>query len=376
MDYLKGLKELAEEVEPETEYRGYWYKLSDVITILEIGLLCSLRSAHEIWQWSNSKWVGEMLREEFGIRKIPCYAQFMNILGNVKAESLNRSFMKWCEMLVEGGVVGKTIAIDGKAVCSTGNMQSYKSPLHIVSAYITELGITIGQLATEDKSNEIPTVQALIELLDITGSVVVADALNCQRETAKRVVEGGGAYLLAVKENQADLHEDVRLFFETEAETCEKYETVEKGHGRIETRTAWVCDDVSWYENKERWMGLRCFGAVRRVSYEKEKTSEETRYYICSKALSAQEMLMYSRNEWGVESMHWMLDVVFDEDRTLLMSANAQRVLNILRKTALNLVKTFKTLTASKKSLVGIMRDNLFDPHNIPAFFLALAKAN
>ena len=129
--------------------------------------ICSSSFRHRIFIRAFSVYtpVKAIFSEHFGIVKIPCYAQFMNILGNIDADSLNVSFMKWCKLLIEDNVCGRTIAMDRKTVCATANMQSYSNPLHIVSAYITKLGITIGQLATEAKSNEIPTVQALIELL-------------------------------------------------------------------------------------------------------------------------------------------------------------------------------------------------------------------
>jgi predicted transposase YbfD/YdcC len=285
----------------------------------------------------------------------------MNILGNVKADSLNQLFMSWCATLVDG-TANQIVAIDGKTIRSTGNIQACQRPLHIVSAYVSTCGLTIGQLAVDEKSNEIPAVQALIKLLDVKGTLVVADALNCQKNTAREVLVGGGDYLLAVKENQRDLHDDVKLFMTSERETMEHFEKSEKGHGRIETRKAWVSHDVSWYEKLNEWEGLCCLGAVRRICRERDKTSDETRFYISSRKLTAEELLQASRSEWGVESMHWMLDVIFGEDRTMLMEDNAQRTLNILRKTALNLVHLYKTVTNSKQSYVGVMRNNLFNP--------------
>jgi len=266
----------------------------------------------------------------------------------------------------------KTVAIDGKTVCSTAKMQTYESPLHIVSAYVSEYGLTIGQVAVDDKSNEIPAVQALIKLLDIEGALVVADALNCQKKTATAVIDGGGDYLLAVKQNQKELYSDIKLYFETESPTLEKHSKSEKEHGRIEKRTATVTHDVQWYESSDKWTNLACFGAVRRICEENGKTSDDVRYYISSRKLSAEELLKYSRNEWAVESMHWSLDVVFNEDKTLLIEKDAQRTLNTLRKTALNLVKIYKSAIKPKSSLVGIMRDNLFDASNIPLFFQRL----
>lgn len=244
----------------------------------------------------------------------------------------------------------------------------------LVSAYLSELGLTIGQVAVESKSNEIPATQALIKMINVQDAIVVADALNCQRETAKVVIDGGGDYLLAVKENQKDLYRDVELFFQTESNTLETFKKSEKGHGRIETRTAWVCHDIEWYENRKKWLQLSCFGAVERICETKGKTSREIRYYISSRKLSAKEILTYSRNEWGIESMHWVLDVIFNEDRTTLMEKDAQRTLNTLRKTALNLVRMYKTAFAPKSSLVGIMRKNLFEPENISVFLKNLSN--
>lgn len=376
MDYLKRLQEMANEIETKEPYQGYFYKVSDVVTILVVGLLCSLRTAHEIYQWSCAEAVMKILTEYFGIKQFPCYAQFMNILGNIKADSLDSIFVNWCKMLVQNQLKDKTIAIDGKTVCTTGNMQAFESPLHIVSAYVAEYGLTIGQVAVDAKSNEIPAVQALIKTLHIQGALVVADALNCQKKTAQAVIDGGGDYLLAVKENQKDLYNDITLFFETESTDMEQYQKSEKGHGRFETRTVWVTHDVDWYEKRDAWTNLSCFGAVRRVCEINGKISDETRYYISSRKLSAEEMLQYSRNEWGVESMHWMLDVIYNEDRTLLMEKDAQRTLNTLRKTALNLIRIYKTAFLPKSSMVAIMRNNLFNPQFIPAFFERLGAIN
>ena len=158
---------------------------------------------------------------------------------------------------------------------------------------------------------EIPAAQALIKMLCVEGALVVADAMNCQTKTAQAVIDGKGDYLLAVKGNQMDLRGDMELFFETESNGLDKSEKSEKGHGRFTTWTAWVSYDIEWYEKRGRWPKLSCFGAVRRVCVQNGKTSVETRYYISSRALSAAELLKYSRNEWGMESMHWILDVIY-----------------------------------------------------------------
>jgi predicted transposase YbfD/YdcC len=374
MDYLKQLQDMASEIETREPYKGYFYKVSDIVTILAVGLLCNLQTAHEIYQWSCAEGARKILAEYFMIEKFPCYAQFMNILGNVKADSLDSIFMNWCKMLVQNQLKDKTIAIDGKTVCATGNMKAYDNPLHIVSAYVAEYGLTIGQVAADAKSNEIPAAQALIKMLNIKDALVVADALNCQKKTSQAIIDGGGDYLLAAKGNQKDLYSDIRLLFESERDGMERFQKSEKSHGRLETRTAWVTRDVNWYENRKEWTDLSCFGMVRRACGTEGRASDDTRYYISSRKLSAEELLQYSRGEWGVESMHWMLDVIYSEDRTLLMNKDAQRTLNTLRKTALNLVRIFKTALSPKSSMVGIMRNNLFNPHAIPLFFERLGS--
>ena len=219
---------MASEIETREPYDGYFYSVADVVTILVVGLLCGLRNAHEIVQWSCSENVAAVFREYFHIMKIPCYAQFMNILGNIKADSLDKIFIDWCKSIVENRLKDKTIAIDGKTVRSTDAMDAFESPLHIVSAQIAEYGLTIGQVAVDDKSNEIPAAQTLIKMLCIEGALVVADALNCQIKTAQAVIKGKGDYLLAVKGNQPDLHSDIKCILRLRATSWKNSRSVKK----------------------------------------------------------------------------------------------------------------------------------------------------
>lgn len=381
---IEKLTECLQEVGTTQEYRGYWFKISDILTISMCGLLCGLKTMIEIWRWANSKPAREMFCKRFKIHKIPCYAQFANLLGIVNSEQLNEAFMKWCKCFIDDDSVGNTIAIDGKTVRSTEKMCNHKNPLHIVSAYISEMGITIGQIAVADKSNEIPATQDLIQMINVKDSIVVADALNCQKNTARLIIEGKGDYLLAVKENHPNLYKDINDMFdfrlndncEVRTNPIEKYCQSENSHGRLETRTAYVIHDVDWLEGRAEWSNLQCVCAVRRVCECGGKTSDETRYYISSKKLSAKEALRYSRNEWGVESMHWLLDVLFNEDKTRVMEFNLQKTLNILRKVILNLLRVYKTNTASKEPLIGIMNYCLFDPDVLCDVLNSLAKIN
>ena len=314
----------------------------------------------EIQGWSSSKRISKLLSENFGISKIPCYSHFTVLVGLIDSAELNKIFMEFFCKLVET-VVGKTIAIDGKTVCSTANMSKYASPLHIASAFVVENGITIGQLAAEGKGKEIPCVQELIRMLDVSGATIVTDALHCQRQTAKEIVEAGADYVFSVKKNQKELYKDVAEMidfkltdkYEQFTSPLEKITKTEKGHGRVDKRTALVTHEVQWLQISGKWHGIQTIGAIL--------TEAETRYYISSRKLSPSELLTLTRNEWAIESMHWQLDVIFNEDRTTLHEENAQKALNILRKTVLNLVRTYRDRFEPKLIVVDIMRNCLFD---------------
>jgi len=357
---------IIEEIEKITtteEYEGYFYKVSDVVKIMILGLMCSMKTMSEIHAWSQGKHQIKMLKEVFGIKQISCYSHFTNLVGMIDSEELNKIFMEFFQKIVVS-VVGKTIAFDGKTVCSTTNKNKFKSPLHIASAFVIENGITIGQLATDEKTNEIPTVRELIKLLDITGATVVADALHCQKDTAKVIIEAGADYVLSVKKNQKELYDNVAEMIDFKL--TDKYEMLnspletvtktEKNHGRIETRTAYVTPEVDWLQKEGKWFGVQSIGAV--------VTPFETRYYISSRILSAEQLMNVTRSEWNIEAMHWQLDVIFDEDRTTLNETNSQFTLNILRKTAINIVKSYRNSFEPKLNMVDVMRKCLHD-HDI-----------
>lgn len=246
-------------------------------------------------------------------------------------------------------------------------MDNYTSPLHIVSAHIAELGITFGQCAVNDKSNEIPAVQELLSLLDIEGCLVVADAMNCQKDTAKVIIAGKADYLLSVKENHPTLKKDIEDYVQDaslrkEMDCCK---LTEKNRGRLEQRTAYSTDDIEWLYGKNNWKNLCCIGAIHTQFTSKKGTSSEWHYYISSRRLTAEELMKHARLEWSVEAMHWLLDVHFQEDSCRVVNENVQKNLNIVRKIALNIIKTFKEKSKVKKPLSKIMFDCLLEHDHI-----------
>jgi predicted transposase YbfD/YdcC len=361
------IQEYFSEVETTEEYNGYYYSIGETLTIVILGSICGLRNTNQIHQWAKSQRVSGFLSEHFGIKTIPCYYWLLCLLKLIKPKSLNQCFIRWAQSFVGEGARGATISFDGKTIRSTGKMDSYASPLHIISAHLAELGITLGQQTVEGKSNEIPAMRELLGLLSIEGCLVVADALHCQKETAKAVIEGKGDYLLSVKDNQQTLKEDVEDYVQDGdlRKTMDSHTTCEKNSGRTERRTAYTTSDVGWLSGREEWEKLACIGAVYTQFTGKKGDTSEWHYYISSRRLTAEELLRRARLEWSVESMHWLLDVHFGEDFCRVEDKNVQQNLNIVRKIALNLIKDYKNKTASKRPISRVMFDCLLESENI-----------
>ncbi len=344
MEKKTNFTEYFADVETTGEHKGYFCSVGEALSIVILGSLCGLKNVSQINQWAANERTKEFLLKHFGIANVPCYYWMLCLLKLINPASLNQCFTNWVQSLLPGSKKGLTLSVDGKTVCSTEKMDKYKSPMHIVSAHIAELGITFGQHAVRDKSNEIPAVQELLSLLDIEGCLVVADALNCQKDTAKAIVKGRADYLLSVKDNHPTLKEDIEDYVLDEAlrKTMDSHTVTEKSRDRIERRTAYATSDIEWLYGKEEWENLACIGAIHTQFTTKKGTSDEWHFYISSRNLSAKDMLKHARLEWSVETMHWLLDVHFGEDFCRVEDENVQQSLNIIRKIALNNIRLFK----------------------------------
>lgn len=373
------LEDALEVLETDREYDGYFCSIKAAVIIVILGSLCDLQSVKKIHAWATTEHLRKFLEETFGIKRIPCYWWLLSLLGIIRPESLNECMKQWVACVVpelaakleaEENEQSKqkkktlTIAIDGKEIRSTGKMKKYDNPLHIISAQIGELGLTLAQRTVATKSNEIPAVPELIKELAIPGCMVVADAMNCQIETAEAIVEAKADYLLSAKGNQQALMNDIAEYVhDTKLRAkMDRVSRTERGHGRKETRRAYTSADVSWQPGGRVWPELKCIGAIHTRFETSKGVTEEWHYYISSKALRAQELLHHAREEWSVESMHWLLDVHFDEDRCRVQSKNIQQNLNMLHKCALNIIRIHKRETQSKLPLNGIMFGALMNP--------------
>jgi len=366
MKILEELQTAMQEVESSSIHNGYWYRVSEILIILVCGMLCNQQTIDDVHEWSQSKPTRRFLKKMFKIEELPCRAQFYNIIACVDAEKFNLCFISWMQKFLVGGTSGKTVAIDGKTVRSTDKLTGDGSVLHLASALVSEHGLVLGTRECGTKTGEITAFRELIEMLDVRGSVVVADALHCNHKSAEAVAEAEADYLFCVKDNVPTLKSDIELYIQNE--TMETYSTTEKNGGRIEKRTAYVTKEIDWLDNRETWKNLTCIGAIHTEFEKGGKKSNEWHYYISSAALSANDLLKHARLEWGVEAMHWLLDVHFSEDKTRVWDMNVQKSLNLLRKVVINLAREYKAKTKSREPLSGILKKNLFDLDNLVGF--------
>jgi len=276
MGIIGNTPEYFEDVETTRAYDGYWYKVKNIITIVLLGSLCGLKNLTMIHEWADSEKVTEYL-QKIGIARVPCYSQLTVLMGIIEPKSLGEAMENWIVKVASAH--GKTISLDGKTSKSTERMGTYERAVHVVSAYMSELGLTIGTEAVAAKRNEIPAVQELIKRLDIKDAIVVADALNCQKGTVDAIIEAEADYLLQVKGNQPNLHKQIKELFEPDERIglieADKTTIELNKHGnRKEYRAAYVRHDVEKLMDGLDWAGLKCVGAINRQFEVNNETSD------------------------------------------------------------------------------------------------------
>ena len=252
--------------------------------------------------------------------------------------------MGWIQAVQEG-TENRLLASDGKALRGSYDRRDGKAAIHMVSAWATENKLSLGQVVVDEKSNEITAIPALLRLLDVSGALVTIDAMGCQKEIADRIREGGGDYVLAVKQNQPTLHEQVEAAIsealEGDAEDLDEHQTVERGHGRQETRTCAIFAAPGSVDPEGLWRDLNAVGMAITESVDSQgRCRSEVRYYILSVLLSAKEFAGAVRGHWGIENnLHWQLDVSFREDGCRVRTDHAPANLSVIRRFALGLLK-------------------------------------
>jgi len=324
--------------------RDVTYPLINVVVISICAVICGADDFVAIAQWGNKKreWLAKFLDLSEGI---PSHDRFNAILAAIKPAEFENCLLSWIMALHEI-TEGQIVAIDGKTLRRSFDAAHSKAAIHMVSAWATANHITLGQVVTDAKSNEITAIPKLLEMLEISGSLVTIDAMGCQVEIAKAIRERDADYCLAVKDNQPTLSNGIESHFANHLEDdfartkVRRHETEEKGHGRVEHRYYFICPVPDDLPDLERWRDLKAIGMAVSDTRRGDKNCYDVRYYILSKYVSARRFANAARGHWGIEnSLHWQLDVTFDEDQCRIRKGHADQNFSILRRTALSLLK-------------------------------------
>lgn len=321
------------------------HKLVDILVITILAILCGANGFNEIEMFGKSKekWLKKFIELPNGI---PSHDTFNRILSSIEPKEFHACFMDWISNLYEK-LSEEIISIDGKTARRTKGKDN--KPIHIVSAWANKNKLVLGQIKTDDKSNEITAIPELLKKLDISGCIITIDAMGTQTEIAKTIVDAQAEYVLALKENQKTLYNDVKLYFEEEILTKSKielegekiyHETLEKDHGRIEKRKYYMVKDVSWLADKDKWANLSGIGMVLSETQKNSVVTTERRFYIMTEIKDVEQFSQAVRSHWGIEtSLHWCLDIGFREDESRARKDNSAENLNVIRHMTLNMLK-------------------------------------
>lgn len=326
------------------------HELIDILVIAICAAICGATNWIEIEDFGHAKfdWFSKFLNLKHGI---PSHDTFRRIFILLDPEKFRKAFIGWVKVVTQDKDI-KQICIDGKALRRSFERGKAHSAVHMVNAWSTGVSLSLGQVKVDNKSNEITAMPKLLDLLDIKGHIVSADAIHCQVKTAKKILERGGDYLLGLKGNQEYLKSRVREKFQlkkgpgSRSLKRDTHQTKEKAHGRLEKR---VCTVLTPKEGKSfdvnplrKWPELNAIIEIRseRTDLKTGETSAESRYYISSLITSAEELLEAVRGHWEVENkLHWILDVVFREDDCRSRTGFSAENFAMLRQFALNLIK-------------------------------------
>jgi predicted transposase YbfD/YdcC len=314
------------------------YPLASLLTMILAAILAGANTINQIHQYATLKI--DIFQRILGIERTPGYLVFWWLLVRLDPQKLQETFLQWIRKLPTT-IKERIIAVDGKRLNGAS-----KQVVHLVSAWETGRGLLLGQVKTEEKSNEITAIPELLKAIDLKGATITIDAAGAQRKIVDLIREKEGNYLIALKGNQGRLHDEAQNFFAQAREAghedcaCILGKTMEKGHGRVEEREAVVTSHLDWLDCREEWRDLRTLIEITSQRKVKGKTSTEKRYYISNIALTGEEALHLVRGHWSIENhLHWMMDVVFREDASTVSTGNAAENFAVFRRLAQSILQ-------------------------------------
>jgi predicted transposase YbfD/YdcC len=331
------------------------HELLDIVAITICAVICGAETWGDIEAYGQSK--AEWLRTFLALPNgIPSHDTISRLFIHLDPVQLQNCFLSWIQTIAQLHP-GEVVAIDGKAVRRSYDKGKNKGAIHMVSAWASENRLVLGQVKVDEKSNEITAIPQLLNVLDLSGCVVTIDAMGAQKEIAKLIIDQGADYILSLKGNQGNLHEDVKELFDWASKTDfkdiphEAYQTLNKGHGRIEVRRHWLLASVEHLVDAHKWLGLKRVGMIeseRRI--QGKATTIERRYYLLSLDGGVEQFAAASRSHWGIENqLHWSLDVAFHEDDSRIRTGHAPENMTLIRKIALNLLSKEISAKVGKK---------------------------
>jgi predicted transposase YbfD/YdcC len=331
------------------EDRRQAWKIKHSMLEVIIMTICAVVSGCEHWEEIEDfcRVKEDWFREKVGLELkhgIASHDTFQRIFAIIRPKELEKRFCAWMKAVAEN-TKGELVSIDGKTI--RGSRDENDHVIHMVSAWAGKNQMVLGQVRTSEKSNEITAIPELLELLELEGCIVTIDAMGCQKEIAKDIIQTHADYVLALKENHPTVYDEVKYYFESAVREprfypdIQKVRTLEKGHGRIEERAYYLTNEIDWMEDKSQWHGLAAVGMVYSRVQKSDGLHEQTRFFLSS----VDDIGLFSkavRSHWGIEnSLHWCLDVVFNEDKCRMHVDNSGENFAVIRHIALNLLKMY-----------------------------------
>jgi len=348
-DLLRCFESMA-----DPRHHNIHHRMDDMIIIAILAVICGAEGWTEVARFGRAKqaWLATFLDLPAGI---PSHDTFGDLFARLDPEQFERCFMAWTASVAESAA-GLLVAIDGKTIRRSFDRASSKAAIHMINAWCGENHLTLGQLATEAKDNEITAIPKLLKLLDIDGATVTIDAIGCQKKIARQIDEQGADYVLAVKANQGRMAKQLKLTLDEaialnfDGMPHDFAQTIDGDHGRIETRRLWCTDDIDWLPGVKQWRGIASVAVVECVREVDDQRTTQRRYYISSlPGDDAPAMLRAVRGHWAVENqLHWSLDVSFGEDAARIRQGHAAENFSRLRRFALGLLAREPTKLGKK----------------------------